>query len=100
MASDLEVIWTDEASRNLNNIVHYLQTEWTIKEVNKFFLKLNKVISLIAKKPQLFRMTSERRGLRKCVLTKHTSIFYIHVDAKIFIISLFDNRQDPKKTPQ
>ncbi len=100
MANENEIIWSFEANSNLETIVHYLQSEWTEKEVQKFIFKLNKALLLITSRPQLFRLTNKRKGIRKFVLTKHTSIFYLQQKSFIYIVALFDNRQDPKKTPR
>lgn len=100
MANENEIIWTAEANSNLDTIVQYLRSEWTEKEVQKFITKLNKAILLIASRPQLFRLTNKRKGLRKFVLTKHTSIFYLQKKSYIYIVALFDNRQDPYKSPR
>lgn len=100
MANEPLVLWSAEASNNLADIIEYLRTEWSEKEIDKFIDKLNKAIVLISKKPQLFRQTSSRNKLRKCVLSKHTSIFYKEQNFNIYIVALFDNRQDPKKAPK
>ncbi|MDI1233127.1 MAG: type II toxin-antitoxin system RelE/ParE family toxin [bacterium] len=97
MADEPEIFWTAEANRNLDQIILYLKTEWTVKEIQKFIQKLNKAVLLISKRPELFRLTNHKDQLRKCVLSKHTSIFYKETNSKIYIVSLFDNRQDPKK---
>jgi len=33
-----KISWTDEAVRNLEQILNYIATNWTDKEVNKFKL--------------------------------------------------------------
>ena len=35
-------------------------------------------------------------GLRKCVVTRQTTVFYKYSDTTIYIVSLFDNRQNPQ----
>jgi plasmid stabilization system protein ParE len=100
MANSLRILWTAEANINLVEIIQYLQKKWTDKEIDKFIIKLNKAITLISNRPQLFRMTNTRSNLRKCVFSKHTSIFYKELNSTIYIVSLFDNRKDPGKAPQ
>lgn len=39
--------------------------------------------------------SEEFKGLHKCVVTKHNSLFYRITDDEIEVITLFDNRQDP-----
>ena len=97
MADPLNVIWTAESIRNLESILNYLRTKWTEREVTNFIAKLDKAISLISTRPNLFRLTKYRQQIRKCVLTKQTSIYYAVGRSEIKIISLFDNRQNPDK---
>ncbi len=97
MANPLEVRWSARAIRDLESILKYLENEWTNRELRIFSTKLDKAITLIASRPKLFRATKQRKNLRRCVLSKHTTIFFLENEKSIFIVSLFDNRQDPSK---
>ena len=97
MKSGYDIDWSDEALNNLSQIIHYLETNWTEKELKKFFQRLDKVLLLISKNPQLFSLTNKRKKVRRCIFSKQTSIYYKFEDEKIFLVTLFDNRQDPKK---
>ena len=89
MADLLNVYWTARAIRDLESIIHYLETNWSEKEVENFYTKLNKAISLISSRPKLFRLTNSRKNLRRCVLSKQTTIYYQEVEDKIYIIRVF-----------
>ena len=95
MGSNYTIFWTDEAIRNFENIVRYLGREWSNKEISHFKDVLNKRLSLIQKYPELFPASSKAPNLRKAVLSKHNSVFYKIADKEIFILHLFDNRQNP-----
>ena len=97
MADQHKINWSEKAIRDLENIINYLETNWTEKEIQNFNTKLFKAINLISKRPKLFRLTNHRKHLRKCVLSKQTTIYYQEIDSEIFIVTLFDNRQNPKK---
>lgn len=97
MESGYKIIWSDEANCNLDQIISYFENNWTEKEIKKFFAKLEKTLTLIAIRPHLFRLTNKRKNVRKCVMTKQTSIYYRPEKEEIFIVTLFDNRQDPTK---
>ena len=97
MADLLKIFWSERAVRDLENIIHYLEKNWSEKEIKTFLDKLNKAISLISVRPKLFRLTNYKKNLRKCVLTKQTTIYYQEINSQIFIVSLFDNRQNPSK---
>jgi len=73
---DYKIFWTDESIRNLEDILAYLKSEWTNKEVDRFKVKLSKQIDIISKNPLIFPVSQYQNRLRKAVLSKHTSVFY------------------------
>ena len=99
MANQLEVFWTVRATHDFEKIVFYLKSNWLEKEITNFINKLNKAVNLISYRPKLFTLTNFRKNLRRCVLTKQTTIFYKEVDSKIYIVSLHDNRKNPVSAP-
>ncbi len=44
MDSKYKIFWTDEAVKNLEDILDYLKNRWTSKEVDNFKIKLSKQI--------------------------------------------------------
>ena len=97
MGEPHKIIWSEEASGSLDDIHNYLKKHWTEKELSAFFQKLEKAILLISVNPKTFPVTSIRTNLRRCVLSKQLSLYYVAGNKTVFITSLFDNRQDPKK---
>jgi len=97
MGSDYKIFWTDEAISNLESILDYLKSKWTQKEINSFKKKLRRQIELIEKNPKLFPLSKYSKKLRKAVLSKQTTIFYELSGKIIYLVYLFNTRQDPKK---
>lgn len=97
MKNTYKLIWSDEALENLKKIIKYLESRWTEKEIKKFATLLDKRLEIIEKNPFLFAESEKLNGLRKSVLSKQTSIFYRIIKHDVRIITLFDNRQSPKK---
>ena len=93
MDSDYKVFWTDEAIRNLESILDYLNKNWTQREVDNFRKKLGKQIDLIEKNPKLFPISNFNRRLRKAVLSKQTTIFYELSGQVLYLVYLFNNKQ-------
>ena len=58
--------------------------------------KLDRFISNISTMPELFRASKKRKGLRKCVFSRQTSIYYRVKGEYLEIVSLRPNRMDPK----
>ncbi len=94
MAKLLNVIWSNEAVQNLEDIIHYIKKEWTQREVDNFLVRLEKCIFLIQQKPKLFPLTEYRKNLRRCVISRQTSLYYLSIGSDIYIVSLFDNRRN------
>lgn len=97
MKSGYSIIWTDEALHNLSLIIAYLETNWTEKEIRKFVRRIEKLLELIAIFPEIYPSTNNRKKMRRCVLTKQISLYYKVMKREIFVVTLFDNRQDQKK---
>lgn len=96
MKSISKVLWTKEANENLSKVIKYLEENWTEKEIKKFLTKLDKHISLIRTQPDSFPK-SNNYNVRRSVLTKQITLYYSISQETLFIVSIFDNRQNPKK---
>lgn len=97
MTSDFKIFWTEEAINNLESILDYLRNNQTQKEIDSFKISLSKQISLISKNPKLFAISEYNPRLRKAVLSKQTTIFYELSDQAIYLVYLFNNKQDIAK---
>ena len=97
MGYKYKLFWTDEALRNLDQILNYLQQNWTQKEVDNFKKKLSKQLDIILRFPLIFPESDKQPRLRKSVLSKQTTIFYEIKRSVIYVVYLFDNRQEPDK---
>jgi plasmid stabilization system protein ParE len=51
---DYKIFWTEEATRNLEEIIDYLYSRWTQREVDNFKVKLSRQIDLIGKTQNYF----------------------------------------------
>ena len=54
MKSTYKIIWSDEAYKNLEHIVDYLEKFWTSREIRKFAGLLEKQLILIKRNPALY----------------------------------------------
>ncbi len=97
MENTYKIIWTDEALDNLADIIEYLELRWTKREIRNFSRLLDQQVNLIRSNPELFPTSATSSLLRKSVLTKQTTIYYRVDNNEIQIVTLFDNRKDPKK---
>ncbi|WP_329807152.1 type II toxin-antitoxin system RelE/ParE family toxin [Flavobacterium facile] len=88
--------FSNRSLKEIKNIVEYLNSKWSEKTSKKFLNKLKENIDLIQINPELFPI-SEFEELRKCVVSKQTTVFFIIEKNKIYIVSVFDTRQNPNK---
>ena len=98
MKNGFNIEWTFEAEQNLNAIFDYLETAWTEREIAAFAKILEASLQNISKFPAMFPFYNEEKRVRRCVLSPQTTIYYRDIPAenKIVIITLFDNRRNPK----
>lgn len=92
----LKIRWSTRAKADFNDIQAYLYEYWTVKEVEKFVNKTNSILTIISYQPLAFRSSSYKH-IRKAVVTKHNSVFYLIRETEVYILSFWDNRMDPKK---
>lgn len=90
----MKVFLSLEAAEQLTQLLGYLESRWSEKVHNNFLDKLDRAVSTISKMPFAFPESVKYPGIRKCVVTSHTSLYYcMHGDA-VEILSVIDNRQN------
>ena len=94
---DYKIFWTEEAIQNLEEVIDYLATKWTQREVDNFKEKLSKQISLIKRNPRMFPVSTFQPKLRKAVLSKQTSIFYEIDGDVVYLVYVFVNYKNTER---
>ncbi|MBW6534338.1 MAG: type II toxin-antitoxin system RelE/ParE family toxin [Mariniphaga sp.] len=94
---DFKLFWSEEAIRNLENILDYLIERWSQREVDNFKNRLSRLLDLIVKNPRIFPVSEYNPRLRKAVLSKQTTVFYEIKENVIYIAYLFVNHQNINK---
>jgi len=92
-----KIILSKRASKKLDKLLLYLETEWSEKVKKNFIYKLDRALNILKNNPRSSPESKQSPGIHQCVVTKQTTIFYRFDRMKIYIISVFDSRQDPKK---
>ena len=62
-----QIIWTPQAENTLTQIVVYLEQNWTEREIQKLFLRIDKTVSLIQQNPKVFRCISKKKKLHDVI---------------------------------
>ncbi len=92
-----KVIVSKRAAKRLNELLEYLELEWSLKVKHDFTQKLDKSLSQIQKFPNSCPQSEFVKGLHILVVAKQTSLIYQFDSKAIKIIALFDNRMNPDK---
>jgi plasmid stabilization system protein ParE len=85
------------ASRNLEKLLDYLETEWSHKVKLAFIDKLDSGFTHLSQFPESHPKSNLKKDLHRFVLTRQTTIYYKFNSKSLFIVTLFDTRQSPKK---
>ncbi|MDH5603645.1 MAG: type II toxin-antitoxin system RelE/ParE family toxin [Cyclobacteriaceae bacterium] len=80
------------ASKRLDNLLKYLELEWSVKVKREFIEKIDKALNQIQELPDSFPKSDEVKNLHKCVVTKQTSMYYRYTSKTITIVAIIDNR--------
>jgi|GEM_PF-4989885 len=70
----MTVILSAKASRQLEDLLTYLEEEWSPQSRRKFQFQLNRFLRAIKSMPGAFPASEKFGGARKCVVTPQTSL--------------------------
>lgn len=97
MRSGYDILWTDHARDELKQTMQYLEEYWTARELQIFLKSLDHTIDLLSKSPHIFPRSTGKTRIHRVVIQKFNTMYYQINDDSIEILSLFSNRQNPKK---
>jgi plasmid stabilization system protein ParE len=90
-----KIVWSNEALTQLDNIVKYLESRWSLNVIDDFLNLIKEYEDILARNPEAFPISKRNNKYRKCVITKQTSIYYKFEGKEVVIRLLWDNRQNP-----
>ncbi len=93
----LIVEWTLEAEEQLDDILEYLEANWTDREISNFFNKLEEGLEIIRKKPLQQKKSERKIGTHEYQLTRQVTLFYSFDTTVATILVLWSNRMIPEK---
>ncbi len=93
MDNKYPVEWTRRSLQNALAIKHYLTVKFTNKEVDRFERLLKKFEKTVSNFPSLYPESEHQKFLRRAVIHKNTTVFYIFKNDHVIIIAMKDNRQ-------
>ena len=95
-----KIIWAPEAERTFDEIIEYLTTEWTEREIKIFIRETEKTISIVSKNPFLFR-NSEKEGVHEAVIMRKNLLFYdvSRKEKEIELLLFWQTQMNPDSKP-
>ena len=91
------IIWSPLSENDFSTILEYLKENWDDKMVQGFIEITSSSLSQISNNPKQFPVINKNKKIRKCVLSKHNTLYYRDTKDSVDILRIYDNRQDPKK---
>jgi plasmid stabilization system protein ParE len=92
-----KVVISKTAEKKLDKLFDYLIQKWPVTVKIEFVEKLDSSIGIIKNQPEIFPESKKGKGLRKCVITKQTTLYYRFNSKRINVVTIFDTRQNPNK---
>ena len=81
----------------LEKLLDYLEKEWSAKVKEDFIEKFDKAVKIIQNNPLTFQKSEIVKGLHMCIISKQTTVYYRFDDECVYIVTFFDNRQNPDR---
>ena len=92
----IRIIWTDRARTDYWDNIDYLETAWTIKEVERFANKTDEILEKLTKGNIKFKPTEYENTFQVPIL-KQITLFYDKNDDSIVLLRFWNTYQNPKK---
>jgi len=89
------IVWSPSAESDFANILGYLQENWEERVTNQFIDLTKDILTQISINPRQFPFIHKKVKIRKCVITKHNTLFYRESYSQVEILRIYDTRQDP-----
>ncbi|NBC08627.1 MAG: type II toxin-antitoxin system RelE/ParE family toxin [Bacteroidetes bacterium] len=91
----MNVYLSQAAQDQLLQIIEYLEAHWSVKVRDNFIKKLDRSVAVIASMPYAYPVSSSFGGLRKCVITPRTTLYYQinKLKKEVEIVAVLDTRQ-------
>jgi plasmid stabilization system protein ParE len=101
MAKNLHLVieWTDRSISDSLSIKRYLEKEFSQREIDNFYKLLEAFENVIISFPKLYPQSVKNKKVRRAVLSKQLSVFYILTKEKIMVVAVLDNRVGYAKWP-
>jgi len=91
-----KIIWSPKSEKDFENILEYLSKEWDAEVTIKFIDLIDILLIQISINPRQFPLIHKSLNIRKCVISKHNTLYYRNRRNHIELLRIYDNRQNPE----
>ena len=92
-----KIVFSKRSKGQLDALLDYLEVKFSVLVKEKFIVKFDKVVLIIHNNPDTFRKSEVNGRIRRCVVSKQTTLYYKYNTNEIRLLALFDTRQSPNK---
>jgi len=89
------IIWSPRSEQDFENILEYLVNNWDGSVALKFIDLVDILLVQVSINPRQFPLVHKKLNVRKCVISKHNTLYYRNRRNYIELLRIYDNRQDP-----
>ena len=89
------MVWTREAEKSLDDILDYLESNWTEKEIRKFFISLEHCLSEIQAHSNSQKNSLRKEGTKEYQHSEQATIFYTFDENNVYLLKIWSNRMNP-----
>ena len=90
-----QIVWSPLSVNDFAGVIEYLNENWDEKVANQFIDLTENLLIQISINPKQFPLIYKKKKIRKCVLTKHNTLFYRDNKTQIEILRIYVSQQDP-----
>lgn len=92
----LKIVWTNQALKGFQEVLNYLEEEWTAKEVLQLEKNIDGFIERISRYPNIYPASKTKQKLRKGLVDKNNYIVFrlFTNPRRIVIINFRGTRQN------
>ena len=91
-----KIIWSPLAKTTYLKVLEYVLIKWNRKEVIKVEKLVNNKIKSLENNQFLCPASIKNKNIRRCVISKQTSLIYEVKNGNIELLLFIDNRMDNK----
>ncbi len=91
-----KVIWNRRAIHQLDEIIKYLEINASETAIRNLLIEIDQLIEKLNNYPEIGRKSKKFKTIRQYKLDIHRRIYYRKHGAKLLIVYIFDDRQNPK----